>query len=137
MCAVSRDLMLPSKSRRGWKPFAHLYSAHHSLNAHCPPLSQHGSTRPNNHSSAPTTRKRGESDPNVPPKKCKTRHSKGDSDEVDEHKEGPGKGVDVERKAEECSKSGGSLWLQMWPGWQHQAEFKIVDAIKNIVSKRY
>ena len=38
------------------------------------------STRPNSHSNAPVTRKHGESDPNEPPKKRKTRHSKGGSD---------------------------------------------------------
>ena len=38
-------------------------------------------TRPNVRSSAPATRKCGESDPNVPPKKRKTRQSKGGSDE--------------------------------------------------------
>jgi hypothetical protein len=39
------------------------------------------STRPNSRSNAPVTRKRGESDPNEPPKKRKTRHSKGGSDD--------------------------------------------------------
>jgi hypothetical protein len=46
--------------------------------------------RPHSRSSAPVTRKRGESDPNEPPKKRKTRHSKGGSDELDERKEGEG-----------------------------------------------
>src|SRR5271156_4503339 len=45
------------------------------------------STRPISHSKAPATRKRGESDPNEPPKKCKTRHSKGEMDEVDESRD--------------------------------------------------
>ena len=39
------------------------------------------STRPNVRSKAPATRKRGESDPNVAPKKQKTRQSKGSEDE--------------------------------------------------------
>ena len=48
-------------------------------------------THRHSRSSAPVTRKRGESDPNEPPKKRKTRHSKGgESDELDERKEGEG-----------------------------------------------
>ena len=39
------------------------------------------STRPNHRSSAPATRKRGESDPNQPPKRRKTRQSKGETEE--------------------------------------------------------
>ena len=39
------------------------------------------STRPNSRSNARVTRKRGESDPNEPPKKRKTRQSKGASDD--------------------------------------------------------
>jgi hypothetical protein len=39
------------------------------------------STRPNVRSNAPATRKRGESDANEPPKKRKTRHSKGGSED--------------------------------------------------------
>jgi hypothetical protein len=57
------------------------------------------STRPQSRSSAPVTRKRGESDPNEPPKKRKTRHSKGESDEVDERKEGEGASVEVKPRA--------------------------------------
>jgi len=45
------------------------------------------STRPISRSKAPATRKRGESDPNEPPKKRKTRHSKGEMDEVDESRD--------------------------------------------------
>jgi hypothetical protein len=41
------------------------------------------STRPRNRSNAQATRKRAESDPNAPPKKRKTRHSKPDSDDMD------------------------------------------------------
>ena len=61
-------------------------------------------TRPNSRSSAPTTRKRGESDPNEPPKKRKTRHSKGGSEEVDERREG--EGVEVERGAGKATRRG-------------------------------
>lgn len=47
-------------------------------------------TQPHNRTSAPATRKRGESDPNNPPKKHKTRHSKADSNDMDveEHEGG-------------------------------------------------
>ena len=49
----------------------------------------------NSHSSALTTCKHGESNPNELPKKHKTHHSKGGSDEVDERREG--ESVKVER----------------------------------------
>ena len=42
------------------------------------------STRPNSRANAPVTRKRGESDPNEPPKKRKTRQTKGGSDVEDD-----------------------------------------------------
>ena len=67
--------------------------SHHSLLSSMAPRY----TRPNSRSSAPITRKRGESDPNEPPKRRKTRHSKGGSEEVDERREG--EGVEVERGA--------------------------------------
>ena len=47
-------------------------------------------TRPHSRSSALVTRKRGESDPNDPPKKRKTRHSKPDSDEMEVDERGGG-----------------------------------------------
>jgi hypothetical protein len=62
------------------------------------------STRPHSRSSAPATRKRGESDPNEPPKKRKTRHSKGEVDEDDETKDGAS--VQVERKTGNAARRG-------------------------------
>jgi hypothetical protein len=60
------------------------------------------STRPNSRSNAQATRKRGESDPNEPPKRRKTRQSKGGSDEESKAEDDG----NVERNVKKPARSG-------------------------------
>ena len=74
------------------------------------------STRPNSRSNAPVTRKRGESDPNEPPKKRKTRQSKGGTDDESMAQDT----VNIERKVENTvnvERSGRRAARRMTKAW--------------------
>ena len=94
---------LLSKSGRGWEPSAQPQPIFFPPFSYDSTIMAPRSTRPNSRSSAPATRKRGVSDPNEPPKKRKTRHSKGETDEVDETKEGD---VQVQRGTGKAARRG-------------------------------